>query len=69
MNRARFIPFGLFRHSNAVNNEEDDEISSRSYNFMGEDDPTILDQLINRSNGLRNFDDYEALLNLDDNII
>ncbi len=36
---------------------------------MGEDDPTILDQIINRSNGFRNFDDYEALLNLDDNII
>ena len=47
----------------------DDDISNRSYNIMGEDEATFMDHIVNRANAFRNFDDYEALLNLDDNIV
>lgn len=44
MNRARFLPFGLLRQNNALNNTDDeDDISNRSYNFMGDDDATFMD--------------------------
>lgn len=51
------------------NHEGEDEISDRSYNFIGDEDATFMDQIINRANAFRNFDDYEALLNLDENIV
>lgn len=68
MRRARFLPFML---QNLNNDAESDEISDRSYNLPAvEDESTFMDQL-NRParNALRNFDDYEALLNLDDNVV
>jgi hypothetical protein len=52
-----------------ANDDEEDEWSSRSYNYIGEDDATFIDHIVNRANNFRNFDDYEALLNLDDNIV
>lgn len=51
-----------------MNHQDDEEVSDRSYNFIGEDEATIIDQIVNRANAFRNFDDYEALLNLDDNV-
>lgn len=57
---------------NLIGNEDDDDImSNRSYNFVGDDDGTFIENLMaNRPNAFRgNFDDYEALLNLDDNIV
>ena len=33
------------------------------------EDATFIDHIVNRANNFRNFDDYEALLNLDDNIV
>jgi hypothetical protein len=52
-----------------ANDDEEDEWSSRSYNYIGDDDATFIDTIVNRANNFRNFDDYEALLNLDDNIV
>ena len=76
MRRARFLPFGLMRpSSNLMNNHDtdEDEFSSRSYNYMGDEDGgSFIDQIVSRANAtnaFRNFDDYEALLNLDDNIV
>lgn len=72
MRRARIQPFGLIHpgHANMIaNDDEEDEWSSRSYNYIGEDDATFIDHIVNRANNFRNFDDYEALLNLDDNIV
>jgi hypothetical protein len=74
MNRARFLPFSLMRPNashHLIGNDDDDEgLSSRSYNFIGDDDATFIENMLaNRANAFRNFDDYEALLNLDDNIV
>ena len=73
MNRARFLPFNFLRPNagNLIGNEDDDEgLSSRSYNFNGDDDANFVENILeNRPNAFRNFDDYEALLNLDDNIV
>jgi hypothetical protein len=52
-----------------ANDDEEDEWSSRSYNYIGDEDATFIDHIVNRANNFRNFDDYEALLNLDDNIV
>lgn len=45
--------------------------ATSSYNFMvaEEEATTFMEQIVNRANAFRNFDDYEALLNLDDNIV
>jgi len=72
MRRTRIQPFGLIHpgHANMIaNDDEEDEWSSRSYNYIGDEDATFIDHIVNRANNFRNFDDYEALLNLDDNIV
>ena len=67
------MPFSLMRPNDGVGqNEDGDEgISNRSYNLMGDEDPVYIEQIMaaSRVNAFRNFDDYEALLNLDDNIV
>lgn len=75
--RAIFLPFILNRsHARGTGlglqegENGDDEVSDRSYNFAGEEgEATFIEQIVNRANAFRNFDDYEALLNLDDNVV
>lgn len=67
MRRARFFPFIM---QNMNNDDGDEDPSERSYNFIAdEEQSTFIDHIHRAANVFRNFDDYEALLNLDDNII